>query len=96
MLRKQILWLHQQPKLAESYYIRGLQKCILRDLNGALSDLDKALANNSNYADAYFYRGAIKKELGDMDGFRKDYASAIKINPSLQSFNGSNALALLQ
>lgn len=82
-------------KLAESYYIRGLQKCILHDLQGAVADLDKAIANNTKYADAYFYRAAIKKELGDSDGFRKDYAEAIKINPSLQTYNDTNALSLI-
>ena len=82
-------------KLAESYYIRGLQKCILRDLQGAISDLDKAIANNSKYADAYYYRAAIKKELGDKDGFKKDYAEAIQIKPSLQTYNDSDALSLI-
>ena len=81
-------------KLAESYYIRGLQKCILRDLQGAVADLDKAIANNSKYADAYFYRAAIKKELGDTDGFRKDYAEAIQIKPSLQTYNDIDALSM--
>ena len=81
-------------KLAESYYIRGLQKCILHDLSGAVADLDKAIANNSKYADAYFYRAAIKKELGDNDGFKKDYAEAIQIKPSLQTYNDIDALSL--
>ena len=82
-------------KLAESYYIRGLQKCVLRDLEGAMADLDKAIANNSKYADAYFYRAAIKKELGDKEGFRQDYSTAIQIKPSLQSFNDENALSII-
>ena len=82
-------------KLAESYYIRGLQKCVLHDLQGAVADLDKAIANNSNYADAYYYRAAIKKELGDKEGFKKDYATAIQIKPSLQSYNDSDALSLI-
>ena len=83
-------------KLAESYYIRGLQKCILGDLDGAMSDLDKAISNNSKHAEAHFYRAALKKEMGDMDGFRKDYAIAIQIKPSLQGFNDANALTLIQ
>ena len=82
-------------KLAESYYIRGLQKCVLRDLQGAVADLNKAIENNSNYADAYYYRAAIRKELGDSNGFKKDYAKAIQINPSLQAFNDSNCLSLI-
>ena len=82
-------------KLAESYYIRGLQKCVLRDFEGAMADLDKAIANNSKYADAYFYRAAIKKELGDREGFKKDYSTAIQIKPSLQSFNDEDALSLI-
>ena len=81
--------------LAESYYIRGLQKCVLRDLQGAVADLNKAIENNSNYADAYYYRAAIRKELGDSEGFKKDYAKAIQINPSLQAFNDSNCLSLI-
>ena len=68
----------------------------MRDLEGAVADLDKAIANNSKYADAYFYRAAIKKELGDKEGFRKDYSTAIQINPSLQTFNDKNALSLIQ
>ena len=82
-------------KLAESYYIRGLQKCVLRDLQGAVADLNKAIENNSNYADAYYYRAAIRKELVDSEGFKKDYAKAIQINPSLQAFNDSNCLSLI-
>ena len=82
-------------KLAESYYIRGLQKCVLRDFQGAMADLDKAIANNAKYADAYFYRAAIKRELGDKDGFKQDYSTAIQIKPSLQSFNDENALSLI-
>lgn len=83
-------------KLAESYYIRGLQKCVLRDLNGAVADLNKAIENNSKYADAYFYRAAIRKELGDAEGFKQDYATAIQINPKLQQYNDSNAIALIR
>ncbi len=82
-------------KLAESYYIRGLQKCVLKDLKGAIADLNKAIENNSKYADAYYYRAAIRKELGDAEGFRKDYSTAIQINPELQAFNDSNCLTLI-
>ena len=83
-------------KLAESYYIRGLQKCVLRDLQGAIADLNKAIENNNNYADAYYYRAAIRKELGDNEGFRSDYSKAIQINPSLQAFNDANCLSLIR
>ncbi len=83
-------------KLAESYYIRGLQKCVLRDLKGAIADLNKAIENNAKYADAYYYRAAIRKELGDTEGFRKDYSTAIQINPSLQAFNDANCLSLVR
>lgn len=83
-------------KLAESYYIRGLQKCVLRDLQGAIADLNKAIENNTKYADAYFYRAAIRKELGDTEGFRKDYSTAIQINPALQAFNDLNCISLVQ
>ena len=57
--------------------------------------MNKAIENNSKYADAYFYRAAIKRELGDSDGFKKDYTTAIQINPSLQTFNDLDAISLI-
>ena len=83
-------------KLAESYYIRGLQKCVLKDLQGAIADLNKAIDNDLNYADAYYYRAAIRKELGDKEGFRNDYSKAIQLNPSLQTFNNEDCLSLIR
>ena len=84
-------------KLAESYYIRGLQKCILRDMQGAIADLDKAISNNDKYADAYYYRAAIKKQLGDVEGFKSDYKVAIQINPALQSdYNENDVLSMIK
>ena len=65
-------------------------------MQGAIADLNKAIENNSKYADAYYYRAAIKKELGDSDGFKKDYSTAIQINPSLQAFNDSDCLSLIR
>ena len=65
-------------------------------MQGSIADLNKAIENNSKYADAYYYRAAIKKELGDSDGFKKDYSTAIQINPSLQSFNDSDCLSLIR
>ena len=83
------------PKLAECYYIRALQKYILQNRESALSDFNMAIQYNPEYAEAYYYRAAIKRDLKD-DGFVDDYTKAIKINPSLKAVNDADVLMILK
>ena len=83
------------PKLAECYYIRALQKYILQNRNSALSDFDMAIQHNPDLAEAYYYRAAIKRDLKD-ESFVADYQKAVSINPSLKNVNEADVLNILK
>lgn len=83
------------PKLAECYFIRALQKYILQNRESALKDFNLAIQHNPDYAEAYYYRAAIKRDLRD-DGFVDDYKKAIQLNPSLKAVNDADVLMILK
>lgn len=83
------------PKLAECYYIRALQKYILQNRESALKDFNLAIEHNPDYAEAYYYRAAIKRDFQD-EGFVDDYRKAIQLNPELRSVNDADVLTILK
>ena len=83
------------PKLAECYYIRALQKYILQNRESALKDFDLAIQHNPNYAEAYYYRAAIKRDFKD-EGFVDDYKKALQLDPSLKAVDDANVLMILK
>ncbi len=83
------------PKLAECYYIRALQKYILQNRESALKDFDLAIQHNPEYAEAYYYRAAIKRDFQD-EGFVDDYKRAIQLNPELKAVNDADVLTILK
>ena len=85
----------ENPKLAECYYIRALQKYILQNREGALKDFNMAIQYNPNFAEAYYYRAAIKRDFKDED-FINDYKQAISLNPKLKSVDDADVLNILK
>ena len=83
------------PKLAECYYIRALQKYILQNRESALKDFDMAIKHNPDYAEAYYYRAAIKRDFKD-DGFVDDYRKAVQLKPELKAVNDADVLTILK
>ena len=83
------------PKLAECYYIRALQKYILQNRESALKDFNMAIKYNPDYAEAYYYRAAIKRDFKD-ESFVDDYKKAISLNPQLKTINEANVLNILK
>ena len=83
------------PKLAECYYIRALQKYILQNRESALKDFDMAIKYNPEYAEAYYYRAAIKRDFKD-DGFVDDYRKAVQLKPDLKAVNDADVLTILK
>ena len=64
------------------YSMRGNAKRNLGDLDGAISDQNKALGFDPLYIDGYFNRSSAKLKKGDFIGAIDDYTKVIQINPN--------------
>jgi tetratricopeptide (TPR) repeat protein/S1-C subfamily serine protease len=62
------------------YIGRGLVKSELGDKQSAISDYNRAIKLNPNFAGAYYNRGLVKSELGDKQSAISDYNRAIKLH----------------
>jgi|GEM_PF-6562650 len=69
-----------QPDNANAYYLRGYNKYLGGDYEGAIRDFDKTLALNPENLDAYVKRGNAKNQLNDYWGAMRDYRKAQKMN----------------
>jgi tetratricopeptide (TPR) repeat protein len=67
---------------AEDFFIRGEEKYIKGDLQGAIKDFSQAIVLNPNYAEAYDGRGKARYRLGDNKGAVADLNEALRINPN--------------
>ncbi len=68
---------------ALAYNNRGFIKRNKNDFQGAIDDLDKAIAISPDYAEAYNNRGNAKCDKNDLQGAMEDYNKAISLNPTL-------------
>jgi tetratricopeptide (TPR) repeat protein len=66
---------------AYAYVNRGVVKVSLGNKQGAISDLDKAIAINTQFAQAYNNRGVVKISLGNKQEAISDYDRALAIDP---------------
>lgn len=66
---------------AAIYNDRGVARWLLRDLKGALEDLDQAITLDPRYALAYTNQGAVRFAQGDLKGALADYDQAIALDP---------------
>ena len=64
------------PENADVYFLRGINKYLLEDYDGAIQDLDKTLSLNPDYPDAHLYRAKSKKASKDYIGALRDYSIA--------------------
>ncbi len=72
-----------RPALAEAYSSRAILKKALGDLDGAIEDLDQAVARLPGNYVAYVNRGVAREAKGDHDGALADYDAAIAIDPTV-------------
>jgi tetratricopeptide (TPR) repeat protein len=66
---------------AEEYFKQGCYKDSIKDYQGAINDLTKAIKLNHKYAEAYKKRGNAKYHLQDYQEAIADYTRAIEQNP---------------
>ena len=67
---------------ADDYYNKGISKFNIKDYKGAISEFNKTIILNPNYADAYINRGIAKKKTLDYTAAITDYNKAIQLNPN--------------
>lgn len=86
------LLLRSLPKEYEGYFLRGVAKYNLDDMQGALQDFTSALFHNPIYILAYQYRGITRSRLGSYDEALQDFAKAIEMRPNFAGAYYSRAV----
>ena len=56
-------------------------KRVKGDLDGALTDLNRAIELNPNLAQIYTIRGKVKEAKGDLIGAAADFNKAVELKP---------------
>lgn len=64
------------PKNPDIYYLRGINRYVLKEYDDAILDFDKTLELDPDYSDAYLYRAKVRKANKDYFGSMKDYNKA--------------------
>jgi tetratricopeptide (TPR) repeat protein len=78
---------------AEARFLMATAKLNGMDFNGAIADLEKAVALNPNLPDVNYYLGVAHKEVGDQAAARKDFEKELLQNPN--DFGSNLNLALM-
>ena len=78
---------------ADDYYNKGISKFNIKDYKGAISEFNKTIILNPNYADAYINRGISKKKTLDYTGAIADYNKAIQLNPNNSDYFYNRGIA---
>jgi len=75
----------KSPGSAFAWNNLGIAKYFKNDVDGALSDYNKAIALNPEYAEAYYNRGLIFYDIHDYNKAMDDYTNAIGMNSNFAS-----------
>lgn len=82
-------------KSAKAYLFRASSKYALGDFQGAIADLNQAIALDPQDGEAYGDRGYIKAESGNFQGAIADYNQAILLDPqNAQAYNDRGVVKL--
>ena len=66
----------------ELFYLRGIARRQIEDINGAIDDFDKASEIDPDNPEIFCTRGLFKEELKDFEGAIDDLTLAIQLDPS--------------
>lgn len=67
----------------QDFYVRGVEKALTRDYQGAVADYTQAINLYPHFVEAYLKRGATRYQIGDDRKVLEDCNQALKINPNL-------------
>ncbi len=81
---------------AAAYLFRGTARLNKGDLNGAIRDLDKAVALNPQDSWAFNYRACARQRMGDIDGAVGDLNRAIQLDPRSSSAYNNRGILLFK
>ena len=73
--------IHLEPMHYKALNNRGLIKGALKDMTGAIDDLNKSIDANSKYAPAYMNRGVTRAAMKNVDLAIEDFTKAILLDP---------------
>jgi tetratricopeptide (TPR) repeat protein len=85
--------LNYKQMIEEAYYNRGIAHGVLGNYKQAISDFDRAIEINPNYAKAYNNRGNAYAGLGNYKQAISDYDRAIEINPNYEYAYNNRGIA---
>lgn len=81
---------------SEAYFLRGIAKYELEDLNGAEKDFTKAIELNPKNHEAFLYRGVCRSQVLNYKDAFADFNQAIKLNDEDWRTYTNRSLASLQ
>jgi tetratricopeptide (TPR) repeat protein len=81
------------PAFTKGYYLRANLRAEVKDLEGALSDYDRAIKREPTFFEAYMNRGSLQFSRKHPDEALKDFQSALKVRAGNQDalYNLGNA-----
>jgi tetratricopeptide (TPR) repeat protein len=72
------------PKNPVAFFSLGCAKLNLKDYNGAIEDLTKAIELDANFSYLFYLRGRAKSAIKDEKGSIVDFTKAIKLDPEFE------------
>jgi tetratricopeptide (TPR) repeat protein len=72
----------QPPAPAQDHARRASERRVHGDLEGALAEYDKAIADDPRAAAIYVKRGGVRRAKGDIEGALSDYDEAYALDPA--------------
>lgn len=70
--------------IAEGWFLRGVAKFYLNDLNGSILDFSKSISKNPLFTQAYHYRAIVYSRLSKYNEAFKDLTFALELRPEDQ------------
>lgn len=67
--------------IAEGWFLRGVAKYYLNDLQGSMQDFSKSIAKNPLFTQAYHYRAIVYNRLSKYNNAFKDLEFALELRP---------------